>query len=149
MKTLLTNCRRYNTPFPTNAISPKEGIYKCTSCSTIVSVYDENEYKPDYNFNLAEGMRIEELSKSIRLSIAKPRFMSPYLSKKGSLPWIAVLIPTLFFTGCDVDINSLGFHGHRMLGVAALKAIATIFFCRLKRPLFESDLAEVESGCTE
>lgn len=81
-------------------------------------------------------MRIEELSNSVRLCIAKPTFMSPDFSKKGCLPWIAVLIPTLFFTCCDVDINGMGFHGHRMLVVAALIAIATIFFRRPKRPLF-------------
>lgn len=135
MKTVINNCRRCKNPISSHSINTDTGIYKCSSCNTVASVYDENEYKPDYDFRLAEGMRIEELSNSVKLHIAKPTFMSPDISIKGCLPWLAILAPTLFFTGCDIDINGSIFFLHKIIGALILLGIIKYYFSRLKRPL--------------
>lgn len=136
MKSIIRQCKRCNEPIASKSINQKEGIYKCTNCNTVASIYDENEYKPQYNFPLLAGMRIEELSNSIILHIQKPTFVSPIISPRGCFPWLTLLAIIWFFTGCDFTINSNLNYTNKIIGVLAIAVVIAFFLRRLKRPLF-------------
>lgn len=135
MKRIIQKCKRCQVQIPAHAINKSEGIYKCTACNTVASAYDENEYKPSYDFPLLDGMSIEELSNSVKLRISQPKFMSPDISVRGCLPWVAIIAPLLFFTGCDFTINGSAFYGHKIVGIIFLVFIVKLYFDRIKRPI--------------